>query len=68
MTTPAIVDDEAATTTLRRKMGTRHLLMISFGGVIGTGLFLSSGYTISQAGPFGTVLAYTVGAVSSTWS
>ncbi len=63
MTTPAIVDDEAATTTLRRKMGTRHLLMISFGGVIGTGLFLSSGYTISQAGPFGTVLAYTVGAV-----
>lgn len=50
-------------TTLRRKMSTRHLMMISFGGVIGTGLFLSSGYTISQAGPFGTVLAYAVGAV-----
>lgn len=26
-------------------MESRHLLMISLGGVIGTGLFLSSGYT-----------------------
>lgn len=39
------------------------MLMLSLGGVIGTGLFLSSGYTINQAGPFGTVLAYAVGAV-----
>ena len=31
---------------LERKMETRHLTMISLGGVIGTGLFLSSGYTI----------------------
>ena len=36
---------------LERKMETRHLTMISLGGVIGTGLFLSSGYTIHQAGP-----------------
>ena len=36
-------------------------MMISFGGVIGTGLFLSSGYTVSQAGPIGTILAYAVG-------
>lgn len=28
---------------LERKMETRHLTMISLGGVIGTGLFLSSG-------------------------
>ena len=35
----------------QRKMQTRHLIMLSLGGVIGTGLFLSSGYTISQAGP-----------------
>lgn len=33
---------------LERKMETRHLTMISLGGVIGTGLFLSSGYTIHQ--------------------
>ncbi len=38
-------------------------MMISFGGVIGTGLFLSTGYTINQAGPFGTVLAYAIGAL-----
>jgi S-methylmethionine transporter len=43
-------------------MGTRHLVMIAMGGVIGSGLFLSSGYTISQAGPLGAVLAYLVGA------
>ncbi|WP_288762025.1 amino acid permease [uncultured Lacticaseibacillus sp.] len=44
-------------------MESRHLLMISLGGVIGTGLFLSSGYTIHQAGPIGTILAYGIGAV-----
>lgn len=48
---------------LERKMESRHLLMISLGGVIGTGLFLSSGYTIHQAGPIGTILAYAIGVV-----
>ena len=38
-------------------------MMISFGGVIGTGLFLSTGYTVSQTGPVGTILAYAIGAV-----
>ncbi|AXG81869.1 amino acid permease [Streptomyces paludis] len=47
---------------LRRSMNSRHLVMIAMGGVIGSGLFLSSGYTISQAGPLGAVLAYLVGA------
>lgn len=47
----------------QRKMTSRHLFMLSLGGVIGTGLFLSSGYTISQAGPFGAILSYLVGAV-----
>ncbi|KRK95089.1 amino acid transport protein [Companilactobacillus futsaii JCM 17355] len=37
--------------------------MISLGGVIGTGLFLSSGYTIHEAGPIGTILAYGIGAI-----
>lgn len=46
---------------LQRTMKSRHLLMISLGGVIGTGLFLSSGYTINQAGPLGTIIAYLVG-------
>lgn len=46
---------------LRRSMGPRHLVMIAMGGVIGSGLFLSSGYTISQAGPLGAVIAYLIG-------
>ena len=33
-------------THLAREMGARHTQMIALGGVIGTGLFLSSGYTI----------------------
>ncbi|MCQ2556619.1 MAG: amino acid permease [Ligilactobacillus sp.] len=48
---------------LERKMEARHIQMISLGGVIGTGLFLSSGYTIHQAGPVGTILAYGFGAI-----
>ncbi|MCZ8518457.1 MULTISPECIES: amino acid permease [Paenibacillus] len=46
---------------LQRTMKSRHLYMISLGGVIGTGLFISSGYTINQAGPGGALLAYLVG-------
>ncbi|MBS2971017.1 S-methylmethionine permease [Metabacillus sp. KIGAM252] len=51
-------------TGFQRKMQSRHLIMISLGGVIGTGLFLSTGYTIQQAGPLGTLLSYLVGAVA----
>ena len=49
--TDAAESAEAEQGGLERKMETRHLTMISLGGVIGTGLFLSSGYTIHQAGP-----------------
>lgn len=35
--------------------------MIALGGVIGTGLFLGSGFTISQAGPGGAILSYIIG-------
>ncbi|MDO7906267.1 S-methylmethionine permease [Paenibacillus sp. JX-17] len=48
----------------QRKMQARHVIMLSLGGVIGTGLFLSSGYTIQQAGPFGTILSYLIGALA----
>ncbi|OAX51121.1 Amino-acid permease RocE [Paenibacillus sp. AD87] len=47
----------------QRKMQARHVIMLSLGGVIGTGLFLSSGYTIQQAGPIGTILSYLIGAI-----
>lgn len=45
---------------LRRDLKARHLSMIAIGGSIGTGLFVASGATISQAGPGGAVLAYMV--------
>ncbi|MBW3081277.1 amino acid permease [Bifidobacterium saguinibicoloris] len=54
---------EGQATGLERKMESRHLTMISLGGVIGTGLFVSSGYTIHQAGPLGAILAYAVGSL-----
>lgn len=46
---------------LQRSMKSRHLFMIALGGVIGTGLFLGSGFTISQAGPLGAIAAYIIG-------
>ncbi|MGT2666421.1 amino acid permease [Streptococcus rifensis] len=47
----------------KREMTSRHLQMLSIGGVIGTGLFLSSGYTIAQAGPFGAIFSYLFGGI-----
>ncbi|MDZ5473902.1 amino acid permease [Bacillus sp. 31A1R] len=46
---------------LKRAMKSRHLFMMSLGGIIGTGLFLGSGYAIGEAGPFGAIIAYLVG-------
>ncbi|MCE4043722.1 amino acid permease [Lysinibacillus fusiformis] len=46
---------------LNRSMKSRHLLMLSLGGVIGTGLFLNVGYTINQAGPGGALIGYLFG-------
>lgn len=46
-----------------KDMQTRHIVMLALGGVIGTGLFLTSGYTVNQAGPLGAVIAYMIGAV-----
>lgn len=34
----------------KKEMQTRHIVMLALGGVIGTGLFLTSGYTVNQAG------------------
>ena len=48
---------------LKRTMKTRHLIMLSLGGVIGTGLFFNTGYIISTTGAAGTLLAYLIGAL-----
>ncbi|PAF50610.1 amino acid permease [Helicobacter sp. 13S00477-4] len=48
---------------LVRDIKLRHLLMIAFGGAIGTGLFVGTGGNIHQAGPLGTLIAYAVGSI-----
>ena len=50
-------------TNLKRAMSSRQIQMIGLASGIGTGLFLSSAYTIHTAGALGTILAYTIGAV-----
>ena len=53
----------ASAHTFKQDMQTRHIVMLALGGVIGTGLFLTSGYTVNQAGPLGAVIAYILGAI-----
>ncbi|MBS9338672.1 amino acid permease [Fructobacillus sp. M2-14] len=43
---------------IKHQLKTRHVSMIAMGGSIGTGLFLTSGASVSQAGPLGAILAY----------
>ncbi|KAI8097881.1 amino acid permease/ SLC12A domain-containing protein [Gilbertella persicaria] len=50
-----IIDDKPQ---LQRGLKARHLTMISLGGTIGTGLFLASGSSVSEAGPGGALIAY----------
>jgi len=44
----------------KRSLQERHLSMIALAGMIGTGLFLSSGSALAQAGPLGCVLGFVV--------
>ncbi|ODN75886.1 hypothetical protein L202_05875 [Cryptococcus amylolentus CBS 6039] len=43
---------------LRRGLAQRHISMIALAGSIGTGLFLSLGSAIQDAGPLGSLLGY----------
>ncbi|KAF9474574.1 hypothetical protein BDN70DRAFT_884659 [Pholiota conissans] len=45
---------------IKRGLQERHLTMIALAGMIGTGLFLSSGKALAQAGPLGCVLGFIV--------
>ena len=54
------MSSDSQASTLRRTLKARHMSMIAIGGSIGTGLFVASGATISQAGPGGALLAYCV--------
>lgn len=43
---------------LKKNLKNRHLLMISLGGSIGTGLFIGIAAPLSTVGPLGTIIAY----------
>nr|WP_051405113.1 amino acid permease [Bacillus cihuensis] len=53
-----LANSPANPTQLKRSLKARHLMMISLGGSIGTGIFLASGGAIHTAGPGGALLAY----------
>lgn len=63
MSTHTTTDKKASGPGFKQDMQTRHIVMLALGGVIGTGLFLTSGYTVNQAGPLGAVIAYIIGAI-----
>ncbi|KAF8904371.1 amino acid permease [Gymnopilus junonius] len=44
----------------KRGLQQRHLSMMALAGMIGTGLFLSSGKALAHAGPLGSVLAFVI--------
>ena len=58
---PLVREDEHP--QFERTMKARHLIMLSLGGVIGTGLFFNTGFVIGETGAFGTVVAYLIGAL-----
>ncbi|WDD93690.1 amino acid permease [Burkholderia sp. FERM BP-3421] len=53
-------DPRSRAPVLHRGLQARHLRMIAIGGSIGTGLFVATGASISQAGPGGAMVAYLV--------
>lgn len=49
---------DASTHELDRGFSSRHLLFLSIGGAVGTGLFIGAGSALATAGPVSCLLAY----------
>ena len=52
------MNSEIDSEKMQRSLKPRHMVMISIGGAIGTGLFVATGGSLSAAGPGGAVVAY----------
>lgn len=59
--TPSMQRVMDASTGLQRTMKTRDAIMVGVGGTLGTGIFLSSGDVLANAGPGGAIVAYLLG-------
>src|SRR3981081_957856 len=59
MTEPSISNQSGAPRQLSRSLQSRHLAMISIGGIIGAGLFVGSSTSIIAAGP-ASFLSYAI--------
>lgn len=46
--------------TLQRRLKSRHVQFLALSGAIGTGLFISSGQTLSLAGPLSATLSFVI--------
>lgn len=57
------MNEEIKNTELKKTLKSRHMIMITIGGMIGTALFVATGAAVHDAGPGGSVLAYSVMAV-----
>ena len=57
---PADFDDQAATSqgVLRTDLNNRHIQMIAIGGVIGSGLFIGTGFSLAVGGPGNLLLGF----------
>ncbi|PLW13958.1 hypothetical protein PCANC_13978 [Puccinia coronata f. sp. avenae] len=53
-------DEAAGAAALHRSMKSRHIQMISIGGVIGTGLFLGTAQSLANGGPLGLLMGFLV--------
>ncbi|KAI8060677.1 amino acid permease/ SLC12A domain-containing protein [Gongronella butleri] len=56
----SVRDEEEQTSGLKRNLKPRHLALVAIGGVIGQGLFLSSGVNLAKAGPAGLLISYAI--------
>ncbi|KAG0140635.1 hypothetical protein CROQUDRAFT_664942 [Cronartium quercuum f. sp. fusiforme G11] len=54
------ITEAAPGADLNRAMKSRHIQMISIGGVIGTGLFLGTANSLARGGPVGLLLGYSI--------
>ncbi|EIM91355.1 uncharacterized protein STEHIDRAFT_153002 [Stereum hirsutum FP-91666 SS1] len=57
---PAPMGSDRSKSATTRGLKSRHIQLISIGGVIGTGLFIGSGKALVMAGPLSCLLAYII--------